>query len=106
MVDEAKLNFHSPNTYLNYFPDKKVVFVAPNQIDMYSIVVNLQANPPKINLKSTDSIVINHQNSNMAFMDILRFEANKWAFFYQLPAAQSNGEVKYEFHMTIPWAFD
>jgi len=74
MVDDAQLNFHSPNTYLRYFPDKKVAFVAPKQIDVYSLQVNLHANPPKITLKSTDSILINTQLQSLEFMDILRLE--------------------------------
>ena len=72
MVDEAKLNFHSPNTYLKYFSDRKVVFVAPNQIDVYNLQIDLHANPPKISLKSTDSLLMNHQATGLQFMDILR----------------------------------
>ena len=104
MVDQAIVNFQKSRTYLRYYVDKRVVFVAPDQIDMHNLLIDLNSNPPKISLKSTDSIVMS-LDSEYVFMDVLRLETNKWVFFYQVPTPNLNGEVKYQFFMTMPWNF-
>ena len=39
-------------------------------------------------------------------MEVLRFDASKWGFFYQVPNPNLNGEVRYEFYLTMPWNYD
>jgi len=72
-VDKVAVNFHDNNTVLKYFSDRKLVHVAPTQIDFYNVVIDLAANPPKIQLKSTDSIVVPERKGKYLFMDLLRF---------------------------------
>ena len=72
-VDKVAVNFHDNNTVLKYFSDKKLVHVAPNQIDFYSVIIDQAINPPKIQLKSTDSIIIPPRIGKYQFVDVLRF---------------------------------
>ena len=58
MVDKVSVNFKDDNTFVKYFPDQKVVHGTSNQLDFYAVVIDLAANPPKISLKSTDSLMM------------------------------------------------
>jgi hypothetical protein len=62
---------------------------------MYSLLIDLNANPPKISLKSTDSIEMAKHSEEYAFVDVLRFEQHKMGFFYQKPTPNLSGEVQY-----------
>ncbi len=73
LVDGANVNFKVDNTFLKYFSDKKIVHVAPNQIDFYNVLIDLTANPPKLTLKSTDALITPDRGAEYVFMDVLRF---------------------------------
>lgn len=57
LVDKVAVNYQVKNTFVKYFSDRKAVHVSPSQIDFYNVIIDLAANPPKISLKSTDSLV-------------------------------------------------
>ena len=105
MVDTAVVNYEVKGTYLRLYPDRKIIFIAPGQIDMYNLNIDLISNPPKISLQSTDSIMVNALTSGYTFLDLLRLDQNKYAFFYQIPEPNFSGEVKYQFFITLPWNF-
>lgn len=73
LVDRAVVNHQVDNTFLRYFSDRKVVHVSPTQIDFYNVIIDISANPPKISLKSTDSLMTEERGSIYKFMDVLRF---------------------------------
>jgi hypothetical protein len=73
LVDQVTINFQVNNTFVKYFPDRKAVHVSPSQIDFYNVLIDLAVNPPKISLKSTDSLVTEERASNYEFMNVLRF---------------------------------
>ena len=105
MVDTAVVNYQINDTYLRMYSDCKVVFITPSNIDMYNLSIDLLANPPKIALKSTDSIMV-EQSSSYQFLDVLRLDTMKYAFFYQIPIGNGSGEVQYQFFITIPMKFE
>ena len=72
-VDRVAINYQVDNTFLKYFPDRRLVHVSPAQIDFYNLVIDLAVNPPKLALKSTDSIVVPERKGKHVFMDVLRF---------------------------------
>ena len=91
MVDTATVNYQFDNTYLRLYPDRRVVVITPNQIDMYHLHLDLLANPPKISLQSTDCIMVDSLTPGYRFMDVLRLDTHKYVFFYQIPSANLNG---------------
>ena len=106
MVDTAYVNSKKdPDSYLRLYPDRRVVFIAPGQVDMYNLTLDLLANPPKISLDSTDSIMVNTHTSGYSFFDVLRLDTSRYAFFYQISTPNYSGEVQYQFFITLPWNF-
>lgn len=55
-VDKIFINLKLEGTLLKYFGDKKLVHIAPKQIDFYSFMIDLVSNPPKLSIHSYDSI--------------------------------------------------
>ena len=90
MVDTAVVNYQIKDTFLRMYSDCKVVFITPSTIDMYNLSIDLVANPPKIALKSTDSIMV-EQSSSYQFLDVLRLDHMKYAFYYQIPIGNGSG---------------
>ena len=105
-VDKVVVNNRDKNTILKYFSDRKLVHVSLTQFDFYNVVIDLVSNPPKLQLKSTDSIVIPERKGKYLFMDVLRFEEHKIGFFYQISSPNLAGEVKYEFVLTSLWNYE
>lgn len=89
---------------LKYFGDKKLIHIAPRQIDFYSFAIDLVSNPPKMSINSIDSIT-NVENQQYAFVDAIKLEDHKVAFFYQNPTISRSGEVKYVFSLTQKWNY-
>ena len=90
MVDRANVNYHDKDIHLRFF-GRKVIFVAPSQIDMYALQVDLLANPPKISLRSSDSLLTHGLVNKFTFLDVLPFDNHRWGFFYQVPTPNLSG---------------
>jgi hypothetical protein len=104
-VDKAFINLKVEGTLLKYFGDKKLIHISPLQIDFYNVIIDLVSKPPKLTIQSFDSISsIEHQK--YVFLDAIKFEEHKLAFFYQLPFPNNSGEVKYFFTLTQAWRFE
>jgi hypothetical protein len=104
-VDRVKITQKVEGTVLKYFGDKKLIHVSPMQIDFYSVLIDLAANPPKLAVQSFDSIT-NLEHQKYVFLDAVKLEEHKTAFFYQLPFRNGSGEVKYFFALTQRWRFE
>jgi len=59
---------------LKYFGDKKLIHVAPSQIDFYNVIIDLVSNPPKLAIKSTDSIGLELENCKYRFLEAIKFD--------------------------------
>ena len=79
--------------------------VSPVQIDFYNVTIDLVTNPPKLSIKSFDSVTQAHL-PKFNFLDAVKFEDHKLAFFYQVPSPNVSGEVKYSFALTQKWRFE
>ena len=69
------------------------------------MTIDLVANPPKLAIKSFDSVTQAHL-PKFNFLDALKFEDHKLAFFHQLSSPNASGEVKYCFALTQRWRFE
>jgi hypothetical protein len=104
-VDKVKINQRVEGTVLKYFGERReLVHVSPLQIDFYNVTIDLVTNPPKLAIKSFDSIT-QIEHPKFLFLDTIKFEDHKLAFFYQLPSPNASGEVKYSFALTQKWRF-
>lgn len=72
-VDEVKINRQSANSLLKYYNDKKLIHISEKQIDFYDFSIDLTANPPKISLTSTDSILIEDYDHQFVFFETIKF---------------------------------
>jgi hypothetical protein len=99
MIDKVYINIQMDNSLLKYW-DKKLIHIAPTQIDFYNVVIDLISNPPRLTIKPYDSIVFVSENNRYKFVEAIKFEDHKIAFFYQLAAPSITGEIKYYFTMT------
>lgn len=71
-VDNVFINLKIENSELKYFNDKKLIHVSPEQIDFYDVTIDMISNPPKLSIKSTDSIS-QIDNKKFRFMDLIKF---------------------------------
>lgn len=88
-VDKFFINFKIQGTFLKYF-NNYLIHISQTQIDFYYVNIDLVSNPPKLQIHSFDSI-INIDTQKYQFLDAIKFEQHKIAFFYFLPFTNNSG---------------
>lgn len=104
LVERVRITQRVEGTHLKSFGDRVLVHVSTCQLDFYELAIDLSATPPKLALQSFDCVTL-PPLPNYSFLDAVRLDAHRIAFFYHLPRSNSSGERKYAFALTLPWHF-
>lgn len=105
LVERVRINQKVEGTHLKYFGDRMLVHVSSRQLDFYEVAIDLLATPPKLALQSFDCVTF-PPLPHYSFLDAVRLDSHRLAFFYHLPRSNSSGERKYAFALTLPWLFE
>lgn len=103
VLDSLKTSKIVQNTHYKLFEQKKLVHLSEIKMEIYSLDLDESKNPPKIQVKSLDSLLLPTFKFKTRFIDIINILGNNFLIAFQNNSENNRykrGEIRYAFVLT------